>query len=197
MLILKREIPFEFQSKTNVEVIVFLLMHFWFPLDLSDINLGDIDLLDTDLYLLDTYISSKHSVCLQGVFKSYFQDVFKTYSQDVLNTYLQEVFKTCFQDMFSRRLQDIFRVTIYLPRHLEDSCSLKEVLRDFLKEYEKLLCWRHAEDVFKTCLEDQRLFAGKVLNQKIKTCHKVLIKGFSHKVFRWSLKNNYWVWNEL
>ena len=68
-------------------------MHFGFPLDLSDINLGD-------LYLLDTYFSSKHSVCLQDVFKSCFQDVFKTYSQDVFNTYLQDVFKTCFQDVF-------------------------------------------------------------------------------------------------
>ena len=46
--------------------------------------------------------------------------------------------------MSSRRLEDVFSVTIFrLPRRLQD------VLEDV-----KLLCWRHVEHVFKTCLED-------------------------------------------
>ena len=37
----------EFQSKTNIEIIGFWLMHVSFALESSDIDLWDIDLLDT------------------------------------------------------------------------------------------------------------------------------------------------------
>ena len=39
ILIIKREMLLEFQNKTNVEIILFELMHLGFPLDSSDIDL--------------------------------------------------------------------------------------------------------------------------------------------------------------
>ena len=69
-------------------------MHFGFPLGLSDEDLWDIDLLDADLGLLDTDISSKHFVCLQGVWKTTSRHVFKKWFQDVFNTFFEDVFKT-------------------------------------------------------------------------------------------------------
>ena len=57
------------------------------------------------------------------------------------------------QDMSSRRRQDMssrrFQRNIF-ARHLQD------VLEDV-----NLLRWRRVEDVFKTCLEGQQMFAGK------------------------------------
>ena len=88
---------------------------------------------------------------------------------------LQDIQSRRFQDMFSRRLQEIFSVTIcYLPRRPED------VLRDFLKENKKLLCWKHVEDIFKTCLEDQKVSFSKTLYPislplPIKTSHEFVI----------------------
>ena len=38
ILIIKREMLLEFQNKTNVEIILFYVMHFGFPLDSSDID---------------------------------------------------------------------------------------------------------------------------------------------------------------
>ena len=61
-------------------------MHFWFALDLSDINLLDIDLLDqryTHLDLLDTDIPSKYFICLQDVLKTSSRNVFKASSRYV------------------------------------------------------------------------------------------------------------------
>ena len=92
-------------------------------------------------------------------------------------TRLEDVFKICLQDVFKTCIQDVFSVTIFrLPRPLEDvfktssrrlarglenvfktpSRRLQNVLEDV-----KLLRWRRVEDVFKTCLEDQQMFAGK------------------------------------
>ena len=39
ILIIKREMLLEFQNKTNVEIILFELMHLGFPLHSSDIDL--------------------------------------------------------------------------------------------------------------------------------------------------------------
>ena len=114
-------------------------MPFGFALHLQNIDLWYIDLLDTDLDLLagqpwlDTDIPSK-------------------------------------QDMSSRHLQVVSSVTIFcLPRHLEVILKtssrrlarcLEDVktswrrLQDIFTRQKKLLCWRRAENVFKTCLED-------------------------------------------
>ena len=73
-----------FPNNTNIEIIVFWLMHFGFTLDSSDIDLWNIGFLDTHLDLLDTYISNTHFVCLQDVLKTCHQDVLKTCLQDVL-----------------------------------------------------------------------------------------------------------------
>ena len=44
------------------------------------------------------------------------------------------------------------------PRHLQG--VFKTYLQDVLED-ETFLCWRRAEDVLKTCLEEQQMFAGK------------------------------------
>ena len=67
-LILKTEMLLDFQNKANIQIIEFLLMHFGFASELSDIGLWNIDLLDTHLDLLDTLISSKYFLCLHNVF---------------------------------------------------------------------------------------------------------------------------------
>ena len=58
-----------------------------------------------------------------------------------------------------RRLQDIFQAcSRRLTRCLQD--VFKTYLQDVLED-ETFLCWRRAEDVLKTCLEEQQMFAGK------------------------------------
>ena len=72
-----------FQNKTNSGITGFLLMHFGFALDSSDIDLRNIDLLDTHLDLLDTDNPNKRFVCLQDVLKTSPRHVFKTSSRHV------------------------------------------------------------------------------------------------------------------
>ena len=68
--------------------------------------------------------------------------------QDISSRHLQFISSRRLRYMSSRRLQDVFSVTIFrIPRRLED--VLEEV---------KLLRWRRAEDVFKTCLDVQDIF---------------------------------------
>ena len=79
-----------------------------------------------------------------------------------LNKYLTNLYlanlhvSTC---RLPRRLQDIFKASSRrLAGCLQD--VFKTYLQDVLEE-EIFLCWRRAEDVLKTCLEDQQMFAGK------------------------------------
>ena len=138
-------------------------MHFGFALDSSDIDLWSIDLLDTHFDLLDADIPSKHFACLQDVFK-----VCKTSSRRIHDMSSRRI-----QNMSWRSLEDVFTITIFrLPRRLQDvlhdvfktasRCLCKTSsrrLQDVLED-KKLLRWRRVEDVFKTCLEDQQMFAG-------------------------------------
>ena len=100
-------------------------MPFGFALHLQNIDLWYIDLLDTDLDLLA--------------------------GQPWLDTDIPSK-----QDMSSRHLQVVSSVTIFcLPRHLEVILKTSSRrLQDIFTRQKKLLCWRRAENVFKTCLED-------------------------------------------
>ena len=118
-------------------------MHFGFALELSDIDLWNTDLLDTPLDLLSrdkyTDIPIKYFVWLHKIFKRSSRHVFKTASR--------HVFKTS-----SRRLQhNNFSSSKTSSKRLCKTTSRR--LQDLL-EGVKLLRWRRAEDVFKTCLED-------------------------------------------
>ena len=110
-------------------------MHFGFVLELSDVDLWNIDLLDTHLDLLDLLIPSKYFVCIHSVFKTSSRHVFKTSSRHVLKT-------------SSRR----FQRNNFLSSKTSSKC-LARCLQDVLEDV-KLLRWRRAEEVFKTCLED-------------------------------------------
>ena len=82
------------------------------------------------------------------------QDVFKMSSRR-----LQDMSSRSLQGMPSKRLEDFFSVTIFrlprrFPRCLQDVFKMSSRrLQDVLKD-EKLLRWRRAEDVLKTCIKD-------------------------------------------
>ena len=120
------EILLDFQKKTNIEIIGFILMHFGFALVLSDIDLGNKSLLGTHLDLLDTNISSKSFVSVQDILKKHSIHVFKTSSRHVFKTSWRHVFNTslihlqrnnCSSRTSSRRLQDVLRTS---SRRLEN-----------------------------------------------------------------------------
>ena len=74
-----------FKIKRLSKIIWFLLMHFLFALDLSNIDLWNKDLLDTNLDLLDTDVLSKHCLSprrLHVVYKTCLQEVLKNYADD-------------------------------------------------------------------------------------------------------------------
>ena len=112
-------------------------MHFGFFLDLSDTNLWNLDLLDTHLDLLYTDITSKHFVWRR------LQDMSSRHLQDTSSRHLQRN-NFLSSKTSSRRLQGVSKTSCEMS-----SRYLQDVLED-----EKLLRWRHAEDVFNTCLED-------------------------------------------
>ena len=116
------------------------MTHYGFALDLSDIYLWNIDLLDTHLDLLDTDITSKKFICLR--------DVWKTSSRHIFKMSSRHVFKTS-----SRRLQ---------RNNFSSSKTSWRRLQDVLEDV-KLLRRRPVEDIFKTCLADQQMFAGMLL----------------------------------
>ena len=121
----------------------------------------DKDSLDTDLDFLDADISSKHFVCLQDVLKASWRQVLKTpwrHLEYVLKACLQDIFKTYLQDVFktfSRRIQRNNFPSSKMFSFKTSSRRFQDVLED-----EKLLHWRRSQDVFKTCIEDQQMFAG-------------------------------------
>ena len=104
-------------------------------------------------------ISPVNILFLSKTSSRYLQDMSSRCLQDMFSRRLQDISPRRRQHMSSRRLQDIFSVTIFcFPRRLQDvfkafSRRLARCLQDDL-ENEKLLRWRHAEDVFNTCLED-------------------------------------------
>ena len=113
---------------------------------------------------LDTDIPSKHFDCLQDVIKTSLGHVFKTSSRHVFKTSWRHTFKTSSRHVFktsSRLLQRINSSSSKSSsRHLQGvfARNLQKVLED-----KKLLCWRCVEGVFKTCLEDQKMFSGNSL----------------------------------
>ena len=103
-------------------------MHFGFALDPWNIDLRDIDLLDTDLDLLaghgEIQISPVNILFVSKTSSRRLQS--NNFSSSKMSSRrLQDVP----QDVFTRRFQDVLG-------------------------NEKLLPWRRAEDVFKTCLKD-------------------------------------------
>ena len=129
----------EFESKTNVEITGFSLMHFGFTLDSSDIYLWNIELLDAHIDLLDTDNSSKHLVCLQDVLQTSSRQVFKTSLRHVFKTPSRHVFKASWRrlqrnnfwsskascGMSLRRLQDVFLKTSWKIKN----CYVEDVLK--------------------------------------------------------------------
>ena len=115
ILIFKIEMLLEFQNKTDIDIIGFKLMHFGFPLVLSDIDLGNIDLLDTD-------IPSKPVVSLQDALKTSSRHVFKTSSRHVFKTSSRHV---------SRRLQ------ICLQEGLKTSSRPTDLINMSIKGYQQ------------------------------------------------------------
>ena len=96
---------------------------------------------------LDTDIPSKHSTCLQDVFKTSGRHIFIRSSRHVFKKSWRRlqpitIFRLakCLQHVFKMYLQNFFKMSARL-------------LQDVLEE-EKLLSWRRLEDVFKTCFED-------------------------------------------
>ena len=133
-----------FQNKTNIEVIGFLLMHFRFSLESSDIDLRNIDLLDTHLDLLGTDTPSKHFVNLQDVLKTSSWHVFKTSSRDV--------FKTSWRRLQRKNCSSSKTSWIHLQDVLEDEkLKAEEELKTSSRHVLKT-SWRR--------LEDQQMFAG-------------------------------------
>ena len=123
---------FEFQNKTNFEVIGLKLMNLGFAFDSSDKDLWDVDLLDTDLDLLDTNIPNQNFAFLQDM-SSRHLEVFKPSwrcLEDVFARHLEDVFKT-----FWNRLEDVLKT--YDPE--ENICLDQDVLtkswRRLLKTY--------------------------------------------------------------
>ena len=117
---------FEFQNKTNFEVIGLKLMNLGFAFDSSDKDLWDVDLSDTDLDLLDTNIPNQNFAFLQDmssrhleVFKPSWrclEDVF----QDISKTFLRRfeiVLKTSWRPMTKRKIFALIKTSW---RSLED-----------------------------------------------------------------------------
>ena len=77
-----------FQNKDSIEIIGFWSMHFWFVLDLSDIDLLNVDLLNQRYTYLDLSVSKTSWRCLQ----------------DMSSKRLQDMSSRRLQDMSSRRL---------------------------------------------------------------------------------------------
>ena len=129
---------------------------------------------------------------MQFGFSIYSSDI-DLWDTDFLDTYLDFLYADISSKHFvyhafktsSRRLQ---RNNFYLCLEV-----FKTSYEMSSRKTKKLLHWRHSEDVFKISTEDQQVFSGKVLNQKIKICDKVLITRSSHKALCWSWKNNNWV----
>ena len=123
---------FEFQNKTNFEVIGLKLMNLGFAFDSSDKDLWDVDLLDTDLDLLDTNIPNQNFAFLQDVFKTCLQDILKcsNHLEDVLKTFLQDISKTS-----SRRFEIVLK-TSWRPMTQRKIFALIKT------------SWRSLEDVF-------------------------------------------------
>ena len=166
--ILKIKMLFEFQNKTNVEIIEFYLMHFGFSLDWSDIDLWNIDLLDTD-------ISSKHFVCLHDILKTSSRYVFKTLWRRLqLNNFSSS--KTSW-----RRVQDV----------LEDEKLLR--LEDVLRTSSRRL-WKTSSRrlgrwkivTLKTCWRRLQDMSWKRLQDVFKT-NKYLLGSILYSLFTWCL----------
>ena len=81
----------------------------------------------------------------------------------------------------SKRLQDVFSVTIFrLPRRFQEVFARR--LQDVFKtSWKTINCY--AEDVFKTCLEDQQMFAA------IQRCFNVDFR-LSHVATSYQSKDN-------
>ena len=124
-------------------------MHFGFTLDLPDIDLLSVDLLDQRYTHLDLFVSKTPWRRLEDMSSRRLQDISSRRLQDILGVTifrLQDILKMssrrfarCLQDIFARRLQDV-------------------------SEDEKLLRWRHVEDVLKACLEDVFKTSGRPKN---------------------------------
>ena len=111
----------EFQNKTNIEIIGFLLMHFGFSSDSLNIDLWD--LLDTDLDLL-----VGHGLIQIPPINTVF--VSKTYSRRI-----QDISSRRLQVTSSRRVQ-VFGLTIFRVE-----MSSRRICKTSLED-EKLLHWR-------------------------------------------------------
>ena len=78
--------------------------------------------------------------------------------EDILNTPWRHVFKTFSKHVFktsSRRIQR----NNFPPSKMFSFKTSSKRFQDVLED-EKLLHWRHFQDVFKTCIKDQQMFAG-------------------------------------
>ena len=126
ILILKRNMLLEFQDKTNIEIIGFKLVHLGSGLVSSNIDLGNIYLLDKHLNFLYTDIPSRPFVCLQ--------DALETSSRHILKTSSSHVLKTSW---------------IRLQRNNFSSCKTSCEMSSRPLQGEKLLRWKHVEDVLK------------------------------------------------
>ena len=104
-------------------------------------------LLDTHLDLLDTDIPSKQFACLQDVLKTSSRHVFKTSSRHVFETSSRHVFNTSSRHFFKTSWRRLQRNNFSSSKTSSRRLGRQKIVT--LKT-----CWRHAEDVFKTCLQD-------------------------------------------
>ena len=146
-------------------------MHFWFALDLSDIDLLNVGLLHQRCTHLDLFVSKTSWRRLQDMSPRRLQDMSSRRLQDMSSRHLQEMSSRRLQDissrhlqdmssrrrqnMYSRHLQDFFRVTTFrLPRRftrcLQDVFKMSWRYLGRRKIVTLKTCWRLLQDVLKT-----------------------------------------------